>query len=70
MLAITIICVFVSRIEGERSQKTVLNGFIFAFLIVLVTLCTMTVRQLEIFIGGMVIFLILTVLSFVRRVLY
>ena len=70
VLAIASICFFVSRVEDECSQKSVLNGFILAFLIILITLCTMTLMQLGRFIGGSVVFSILTVLSIVRRVLY
>ena len=70
VLAIASICFFVSRVEDECSQKSVLNGFILAFLIILITLCTMTLMQLGSFIGGSVVFSILTVLSIVRRVLY
>ena len=70
VLAISSICFFASRIEDECSQKSVLNGFIFAFLIVLVALCTITLMRTGNFIGEAVIFLILTVLSVVRRALY
>ena len=70
VLAISSICFFASRIEDECSQKSVLNGFIFAFLIILVALCTITLMRMGNFIGEAVIFLILIVLSAVRRALY
>ena len=68
LFAIASIVFFAGRVEGTKSQQSILNGCIVCFAIMCITLGTMTLTQAGHLIGGTIVFAVLTALSLYKRV--
>ena len=68
LVAIASIIFFAGRVEGTKSQQSVLNGCIMCFAVMCITLGTMTVTEAGHLIGGTIVFAVLTALFLYQRV--
>ena len=68
LFVIASITFFAGRVEGTKSQQSILNGCILGFAVMCITLGTMTVTQAGELIIGTTVFAVLTVLCLYKRV--
>ena len=68
LFVIASITFFAGRVEGTKSQQSILNGCILGFAVMCITLGTMTAIQAGHLIGGTIVFAVLTALSLYKRV--